>query len=239
MSASIIVLPDAAAVAEAALQPVAAAAAKAVASRGRFAIALAGGSTPRRLYGLLARNPALVDWSRTDIFFGDERSVAPDHPDSNYRMAREVLLDRVPVPPGRVHRIRGEDDPAEAADLYERELTRLFPGEDPPHLDLILLGMGEDGHTASLFAGSAAAAERERWVVPSSAPRPPVNRVTLTLPVLTAARRVLFLIVGEDKAAAFRVSFHGGAPGPTPAGLVATGTAATVILVDKEAAGRP
>ena len=153
-------------------------------------MALAGGSTPRGLYALLAQHPEWHSWGETHVFFGDERCVPPNHPDSNYHTAHEVLLSKVPA---TVHRMRGEDCDAAG---YETELRAVF-GEMLPAFDLTILGMGTDGHTASLFPDSAAVEERERWVVRTVQPDHP--RLTLTLPVLSASRLVLFLITGADK----------------------------------------
>jgi len=203
---------DAAGVADAASSRVAEAARRAVAARGRFAIALAGGSTPGPTYARLAEGPLRDDvpWEATEVFWGDERCVPADHPDSNARMARENLLDRVPVPGERIHPIRAwEPDPEVAADLYERELRRVLApaGERTPRLDLVLLGLGPDGHTASLFPGTAALEEEDRLVavVRASEPglRPPrVERITLTPAAINAARTIVFLVTGEGKAGA-------------------------------------
>ncbi len=196
---------DAEAGARAAAEEIGAAATRAVAAHGAFTLALAGGSTPRRLYALLADASApfrgRIPWDRTHVFFGDERPVPPDHPDSNYRMAREALLDHVAV--ASVHRIRGED-PA-AADAYEAELRRFFgvpPGGEPPRLDVVLLGLGPDGHTASLFPGTAAVDETVRWVVSPFVARLGTRRTTLTLPILNRARAVVFVVSGAGKATA-------------------------------------
>jgi 6-phosphogluconolactonase len=161
--------------------------------RGEFRVALSGGSTPRPVYAALALQPDLA-WEKWRIFFSDERCVPPDDAQSNYRLARETLLEHVPIPPDRVHRMRGELDESEAARLYEAEL-----GLGP--LDLALLGMGQDGHTASLFPGSPALEERGRLVVPSLAPVEPRRRLTLTLRALDGARAAWFFICGENKAA--------------------------------------
>ncbi|HKU43794.1 MAG TPA: 6-phosphogluconolactonase [Polyangiales bacterium] len=171
----------------------------AIAQNGRFRWALAGGNTPRKLYSLLARPPLVrrIDWSRVEFFWGDERCVPPDHAESNYRMAREALLDLVQPDASRVHRIRGEDGPERAAAAYAAELQHAFAlaaDAPPPSFDLITLGMGADGHTASLFPGSELLQETRRWV---GADR---GRVTLTLPVLNAAAHVLFVVSGADKA---------------------------------------
>jgi 6-phosphogluconolactonase len=203
------VVADAEAVARAAAEEVVEAAARAIAERGRFTVALAGGSTPRRLYALLADAAGpfrgRVAWDRVHAFFGDERHVPPDHPDSNFRMAREALLGHVAV--ASVHRMRGElPDAAEAARAYEAELGRFFaldPAKDPPpRLDLVLLGLGPDGHTASLFPGTDVLEERRRWVAAPRVERLGTDRITLTLPVLDRARRVVFVVSGAEKAEA-------------------------------------
>ncbi len=183
---------------------------KAVEARGRFTAALAGGSTPAGLYRRLAQGEG-VDWARVHVFWGDERCVPPSHPKSNYRMARETLLDAVRIPDGNVHRVRGETKPVQAADEYERTLRAFFEPESEsesekgPRFDLILLGMGEDGHTASLFPGTAPIHERARWVCPIQCrPGLDVPRVTLTPVVLNAAADVIFLVAGAHKAQTFR-----------------------------------
>jgi len=164
-------------------------------------VALAGGATPRRTYQRLAEPDGHegVPWERVLLFFGDERCVPPDHPDSNHRMVREALLARLPVPAANVFRMAGEaQDPDQAAAAYEAELRQeLGPA---PRLDLVLLGMGADGHVASLFPGSPALAESRRLVCAAAGPRPGERRLTLTLPAINAAAGVLFLVTGEDKA---------------------------------------
>ena len=194
-------------------------AAEAIAERGRFAVAFAGGSTPKATYEILARDHAeQVDWPNVHVFFGDERTVPPDHGDSNYRMARGALLDRVPV--GSVHRMRGELPPDEAAASYERELKEFFGGELPV-LDLVMLGIGEDGHTASLFPETSALEVTDRLVVANPVPRLETTRLTLTAPVLNAAREVLFLVAGGGKAGALAEILEGDAdPRTYPAKLV-------------------
>ncbi|HEV7365280.1 MAG TPA: 6-phosphogluconolactonase [Gemmatimonadales bacterium] len=170
----------------------------AIATAGRFTLALAGGSTPRDAYARLATDDFArwVEWERVHVLWGDERCVPPDDPRSNYRMAKEALLDRVPIPAQQIHRIRGEDPPEKAAAEYERELRALLDGEG---LDLALLGLGEDGHTASLFPGQPAVHATERWVV--AVPAPPGNlwRVTLTPAVLGLAKHVTFVVSGASK----------------------------------------
>jgi len=196
-------------------------------ARAGLEIALTGGSTPRRAYELAASREQ--DWSRAGAWWGDERCVPPDDDRSNYRMAREAVLDRVSQPP-RVHRIRGELDPAEAAEEYEREL-----GET--QLDLVLLGLGPDGHVASLFPGAPTLEECARRVVAAEAGHEPfVPRVTLTLPVLCSGRSVLFLVTGEGKAEAARAAFVEEPSRQTPGSLVRARDGSTVAILDRAAA---
>jgi 6-phosphogluconolactonase len=179
----------------------AAKAGEAIEELGRFAVVLAGGSTPKAMYGVLAREYAgRIDWSRVHIFFGDERPVPPDHDDSNYKLASETLLDHVPI--GSVHRMRGELPPDEAATAYEKELRTFFGAEGVPRFDLILLGLGRDGHTASLFPETSALEVHDRLVVANPVLKLDTTRITLTVPVINAARAVIFLVAGEDKAEA-------------------------------------
>jgi 6-phosphogluconolactonase len=165
----------------------------AIVARGQFRVALAGGSTPRPAYEMLAVDRS-IDWAKWHIFFSDERCVPPDDPRSNYRMVAEVLLSRIGIAAAKVHRMQGELDPSEAAEAYEFEL-----GNEP--LDVALLGIGDDGHTASLFPGSPALEERSRLVAPSMAPVEPKQRLTLTFRALDEARSAWFLVSGEGKAA--------------------------------------
>ena len=167
-----------------------------------FSFALAGGETPRRLYQTLATEYRdRIAWPRLHVFWGDERYVPHDDPRSNVRLAREALLDHVPIPGDNVHPMpTGLPAPEEAAAAYEQTLRRWFPGPWP-RFDLVLLGMGSDGHTASLFPGAAAFAERTRWAVAASAPVEPRLRLTLTLPVFNHAALVFFLVAGSEKAA--------------------------------------
>jgi 6-phosphogluconolactonase len=181
-------------------------------------LALAGGSTPARAYQLLAE--AALEWGRITVLFGDERCVPPDHPDSNFLMARRSLLDR--VNPGSVHRMAGELGPEVAASLYEPIVRRLSP------LDLVLLGMGPDGHTASLFPGHPEVSAEGMAVGVRGAPKPPPDRVSLTLGCLRQARRVVFIVTGADKAAAFAAA----ARGEVPSGMIPNAE----YLVDRAAA---
>jgi len=168
----------------------------------KISVALAGGNTPRRVYELLATEPfkQQVEWSKVHLFFGDERCVPPDHRDSNYAMVNEALISNVPIPANNVHRIIGEGNANENALAYEAELRTYFAGLAWPRFDLVLLGMGEDGHTASLFPNSAALKEMSRWVVPTRNEQLGQDRITLTLPVFNHARRLMFLVTGQKKA---------------------------------------
>ena len=210
-------------------------AADAISQRGRFAVALAGGSTPKNTYEILARDYAgVVDWPHVHVFFGDERTVPPHHEDSNYRTAKEALLDHVPV--GSVHPMRGELPPEEAASSYE-EALRSFFREDPPVFDLIMLGIGGDGHTASLFPETSALEVTDRLVVSNPVSKLDTTRITLTAPVLNAAREVSFLVAGEDKAEALKEILEGRAdPREYPAKLVRPAGGPT-WMVDRAAAG--
>jgi 6-phosphogluconolactonase len=200
------VLPDASAVAVAAADRFIEVARRSIDERGRFRVALSGGSTPKRVYPLLVAAPRVdaVDWSRVEFFWGDERAVPPDHPESNFGVAYQMLIAALPnVRPEAIHRMPAEAPDLDAAALaYEAELRLAFGarGDDPPAFDLIWLGMGPDGHTASLFPGSAALEVADRWAVANWAPGPQAWRMTLTFPVLDAAREVLFVVTGADKA---------------------------------------
>ncbi len=172
---------------------------------GRFTVALSGGSTPKALYTLLA-TPGFaqrLSWNRVHLFWGDERCVPPDHPESNYRMVEETLISKIQIPQENVHRMAGEKAPQIAAREYEAELKKFFELADGalPRFDLILLGLGEDGHTASLFPGSAALNEEEHLVAAVYVDKMNTYRLTLTLPVLNAGKEVIFLVAGSSKAA--------------------------------------
>jgi len=235
--------PDKSALVRAQAERITKLASEAIGARGRCLLALSGGSTPQPLYQLLASAPhaSAIEWSRMHLFWGDERCVPPDHPDSNYRMTREALIDRVPLPPENVHRIRGEDRPEQAAEAYERELRKFFgPGDKPTRsFDLALLGLGPDGHTASIFPGTAATTEASRWAMAVHVQHPrDMWRVTLTTIVLNASADVTFLVAGADKAARLReVLREGDARGPLlPAQLIRPGSGKLHWMVDAAAA---
>jgi 6-phosphogluconolactonase len=225
----------------AAAEEVVQAAHDAVAQRGRFTIALSGGSTPKNLLNLLATNArTALPWDRMFFFWGDERHVPPTDPDSNYRMADECLLSKVPVPAGNVFRVAAENpDAAAAAQAYEITLQKFFalaPGQFPV-FDLILLGMGPDGHTASLFPDSAGLKEKSRLVIANWVEKFKTSRITLTLPVLNAARCVTFLVSGTDKAPALHAVLEGDAPGEQyPSKLIRPTDGKLIWLIDRAAA---
>lgn len=241
--AEVRVLADSAALTRAAAELFVAQARAAIDARGRFSVALSGGSTPRSLYVLLATESVLrnaVDWSAVELFWGDERHVPPDHAESNYRMVREALLDHVPVPHRNVHRIAGErTDAADAAREYQSELERSFSLDEgeAPVFDLVLLGLGADAHTASLFPGTDALSERKRLVIANWVPQAGVFRITLTAPVLNAGRMVVFLVAGADKSQAVAQVLQADRdPLRIPAQLIDPGTGRLVWLIDQAAA---
>jgi len=212
-----------------------------VKERGRFTIALSGGSTPKSLYNLLATNArTTLPWDKMFFFWGDERHVPPDDPESNYRMAAETMLSKAPVAPGNVFRFATENpDAAEVADNYEKTLRKFFQlaPDAVPSFDLILLGMGPDGHTASLFPGTAALHEKTRLAVANWVDKLKTNRLSVTLPVLNAARCVAFLVSGTDKAAVLRSVLEENVPGEQyPARLVQPKNGKVIWFLDRAAA---
>lgn len=235
------ILPDPDALAQAGAELISVVATAAIVARGRFTLALAGGSTPQALYTLLARPPyaARIDWERTIVAFGDERCVPPDHPQSNYRMAHTALLAHVPLPSAQILRMEGELAPAQAAERYEAALRAAFPDQPWPRFDLIVLGLGDDGHTASLFPGTAALHERERWVVANYVPQLATWRLTLTAPAINAASQIAFLVAGANKAQTLRAVAHGPyQPERLPAQAIRPQDGALTWLVDAAAAGQ-
>ena len=207
---------------------------------GRFSVALAGGNTPQRMYELLAEEPhrSGIDWSGVHVFWGDERCVPPHDARSNYYMTRTALLDHVPIPAGNVHRIRGELHPADGARDYETVLAQHF-GTEPARFDLVLLGLGTNGHTASLFPGTSVLRERTRRAAEVYVAELDMWRVTLTAPVLNAAAVVAFLVSGADKADILREVIIGPRePDRLPAQLVQPAASEARWLVDRAAASR-
>jgi 6-phosphogluconolactonase len=211
---------------------------EAVKDRGRFSVALSGGHTPQRVYELLAGPPfnRLVDWGRVHIFWGDERCVPPDDPRSNARMAREKLLDHVPVPPGQVHPIACANSAKDGARSYESLLRSFFDGA-PKRFDLVFLGLGTDGHTASLFPGTPAVLEKDRWVTDVYSEKDGIYRVTLTAPILNQALVLAFIVSGASKAEALReVLTRRPEPERFPARLIEPDGGKLYWLVDRNSA---
>jgi 6-phosphogluconolactonase len=235
------IFDGAAALMRATAEEIALAARQAAGERGRFAWARAGGSTPRSVYQLLASDfyRERMPWGAIHFFWGDERHVPPDHPDSNFRMAREAMLDCVPVPAENVHRVPAEEPDAQRAAVeYESTLRSFFAlaAGEVPRFDLILLGLGKDGHTASLFPGGDAVHERERLVVAPWVEAQKTFRITLTPPVLNHARRAMFLVSGEEKAEALHAVLEGARePERYPAQIVEGNR---LWMVDRAAARR-
>lgn len=214
---------------------------QAIGQTGRFTVALSGGSTPRKLYETLAsdafRNQVL--WSNVEFFWGDERCVPPDHPDSNYRMAYETLLSKTPVDKDMVHRMPGEyEDVEQAAEAYARTIRERFALEEDafPRFDMVLLGLGEDGHTASLFPGGSALRETRKIVAGYYVEKLNANRLTLTAPALNGAFDVFFLVSGAQKAEVLRDMLQGGLqPDVYPAQLIQPKQGRLVWLIDRPA----
>jgi 6-phosphogluconolactonase len=235
------VLDDPQALAQAAADHFISASEDAIENRGRFMVALSGGATPQDTYQRLAE-PGLatqVSWRNVHLFWGDERCVPPDHPDSNYRMARKTLIQKVPIPQTNVHRIHGELDPDLAAEAYEAELRLLFGAEERPRFDLIFLGLGKDGHTASLFPGSSALHETKQWVVAVLVEELKAWRVTLTPPVLNSARQLSFLVAGKSKAERLQEIMESEPqPETLPAQIIQPRNGQVTWLIDQAAAAR-
>jgi 6-phosphogluconolactonase len=231
------VYPDPAALAQAGAEQFVSLAAEAIAARKRFSVALSGGSTPKAMFGLLATDEFArrIDWLNVYVFWGDERCVPPDHADSNYKMAVDTLLSHVPLLPDHIYRMKGEIEPTEAAAAYEQLLKTFFA--DDPHFDLILLGMGDDGHTASLFPGTAAVHETQRWVLAHYVQKVSMWRLTLTPPMINAARTVTFQVAGAGKAERLRQVLKGPyQPGQLPSQIVNPVDGELVWMLDKAAA---
>lgn len=241
----LLVVADQAAIAEEAAKRVAVIAEEAVTRCGRFTVALAGGSTPTLLYSRLAAEPyrTRLPWQKTHIFWGDERTVPPGHPDSNFGRAKALLLDRVQLPADHVHRMEAERADVDAAARdYEAEIARIFAAQssgEPPVFDLILLGLGADGHTASLFPYTQALRQITRWVAPNYIATLRINRLTLTPPILNRAATILFLVSGGGKASVLQAVLQGPAdPDRLPAQLIRPVAGRLVWLVDHDAASR-
>lgn len=214
---------------------------QAIAKHGKFQVALSGGNTPRDMYRLLATQEfrTQIDWPRVHLFWGDERAVPPDDPESNYGMVRRELLLRVPIPPANVHRMEAETQPiGRGAHAYEDVLRQSLDldGRGFPVFHLVLLGVGTDGHTASLFPGARFLRETSRWVSTPTQERLGTRRMTITLPVIEAAEQVLFLVTGSQKAAMLRVVLCGNSDRELPAQMVHPRHGERIFLVDEAAA---
>jgi 6-phosphogluconolactonase len=210
-----------------------------VASHGRFTFALSGGTTPRKLYGLLATEPyrSQIDWQKVEIFWSDERCVPPDDAESNYHLAEEVMFSKLTLSPNQIHRMPADEADRDAAsEKYSQEMQRVF-GESLPHFDLIQLGMGPEGHTASLFPHQASLRENQRLVMSVTVPKPPPPRLTFTPPVLNAARHVLFLVTGKEKDDAVQAVLKGDyQPDEYPAQIVQPTQGEVTWMLDTAAA---
>lgn len=237
--ADVLTFPDADTLARDAAERIITLCSAAIADHGRFCIALSGGSTPKRLFALLANEAYAnrIEWAHVHVFWGDERCVPPVDPESNYRMARETLLERVPLSPENIRRIKGERDPVQAAEEYEHLLRMFFAEYALPRFDLLLQGMGHDGHTASLFPGTQALHITSRWVVANYVPRFDAWRITLTAPAINAGAHVMFLVTGASKAAALHAVLRGPhQPELYPSQLIAPTDGNLQWLVDHAAA---
>lgn len=236
MGLEIKIVPDAATLARTAAQEFHRLAEAAVQERGRFSVALSGGNTPRAVYSLLASEHKQLQWDHIHIFFGDERHVPPGHPDSNFRMASESLLSKVPIPEKNIHRVHAELDAEAAVEEYDQQLRDFFhlTDHDWPRFDLVFLGIGEDGHTASLFPESKALAEVSRRVVANWVEKFKTFRITLTLPVLNHAAEVAFLVSGAGKAQILKEVLRPGTK-KYPAQYVQPENGRLLWLVDQDA----
>lgn len=235
---STVVFPDRQSLAEGVCQRLVEMVQEAIDRQGRCAVTLSGGTTPRAVYARLAEKPfrSQISWSKLHLFWGDERGVPPDHPESNYRMAKETMLSHVPIPEKNVHRVPAELPPREAAQQYEKELKAFF-AQKPPAFDLILLGLGTDGHTASLFPYSRILAETGKWVAAGYASEKLGWRISLTLPIFNAAKQVYFVVSGKNKAEVIKKVFDLEKPDPAlPASLVHPSSGGLSWLLDADAA---
>ncbi|MBO0789995.1 MAG: 6-phosphogluconolactonase [Ktedonobacteraceae bacterium] len=237
---SITIYPDTDTLSHAAAGYIIQAANEAIVRHGRFTIALSGGSTPRKLYGMLGQEPYRnqINWSLVEIFWSDERCVPPDDPESNYRLAHEVLLSKVPIPTSQVHRMPADEADRDAASqAYTDTLRRVFGTNGTPDIDLIQLGMGPEGHTASLFPHQASLHEEQRLIMPVTVPKPPPPRLTFTPPLLNAARNVLFLVTGAEKDEAIQAVLEGPyQPDEYPAQIVRPPHGIVTWMLDEAAA---
>jgi len=236
---TIIIEPNAADLARKGAEIFSRAAKESIEKRGRFAVAISGGSTPRSMHSMLGEEPFYSDipWDKTDIFWADERCVPNDHPDSNFGAAKKDFLDRVPIPKGHIHPMQEGLPPEESALWYQQKLIKFFQRKEDefPLFDLIFLGIGTDGHTASLFSGQSVLNEMKRWVVAVKGGNPDVNRLTLTFPVINRGKQIVFMISGKKKASVVKTVLKGIQSG-LPAQLVQPLKGTLIWLFDREAA---
>jgi 6-phosphogluconolactonase len=239
---TVAIYPDADTLSHEAARYVVSVANEAIVTHGRFTLALAGGSTPKKLYALLASEPYRdqINWALVEVFWSDERCVPPDSEDSNYHLAEEALLSKVPIPASQIHRM-----PADAADrdaaalVYTEEMQRVLGTNGIPSFDLMQLGMGPEGHTASLFPGQLSLKEQSRLVMPVDVPKPPPPRLTCTPPLLNAAAHVLFLVTGQDKADAVAAILEGEHnPDEYPAQIIQPPEGEVTWMLDSAAASK-
>lgn len=237
---SVATYPDSETLSHAAADYVVRIARESIATHGRFTLALSGGSTPKKLYSLLSKEPYRnqIDWALLEIFWSDERCVPPDNAESNYRMAQEALLSHVPISAQQIHRMPADQlDRNAASQEYTREMQRVFGTSALPHFDLLQLGMGPEGHTASLFPHQPSLHEEQRQVMHVSVPKPPPDRLTFTPPLLNAAVHVLFLVTGAEKAEAVQAVLEGPyQPDEYPAQLVRPSDGEVTWMLDSTAA---
>jgi 6-phosphogluconolactonase len=236
----IAIYPDTNTLSHEAAQYIVRVAQESIVTHGRFTLALSGGNTPKKLYGLLASEPYVsqIDWNLVEIFWSDERCVPPDSSDSNYHMAQEVLLSKVPIPANQIHRTPADEADRDAAsEAYAQEMRNVFGTNGVPKFDLIQLGMGPEGHTASLFPHQASLHEQQRLVMPVNVPKPPPARLTFTPPVLNAATHILFLVTGTDKEEAVQAVLEGDhQPDEYPAQIVQPSQGEVTWMLDTAAA---
>ena len=236
---TIIIEPNAADLARKGAEIFSRAAKESVGMRGRFAVAISGGSTPRSMHSMLGEEPFCSDipWDKTDIFWADERCVLENDPASNFGLARQDFLDKIPIPQNKIHPLQGSLSYEEGALWYQKKLKKFFQRKEDefPRFDLIFLGIGTDGHTASLFPGQSALNEMKRWVVAVKGGNPDVNRLTLTFPVINRGKQIVFMISGKKKASVVKTVLSGIQSG-LPAQLVQPLKGTLIWLLDREAA---
>jgi 6-phosphogluconolactonase len=234
------IFPDGGQLSVAAAEYIVRVAQESIAAHGRFTLALSGGSTPRKLYAMLADEPyrGQIDWALVEIFWSDERCVPADDAESNYHLAQEVMLSKLPIAASQIHRVPADEPDREAASLaYTKEMQRVFGTDGIPQFDLIQLGMGPEGHTASLFPHQASLTEQQRLIMSVTVPKPPPPRLTFTPPLLNAAIHILFLVTGPDKSEAVQAVLEGPKqPEEYPAQIVQPSDGEVTWMLDKAAA---